>query len=547
MEETLEKVEIIKQNSNHLRGTIKEVLESDSDSFEEDDKQLLKFHGLYQQKWRGKELPKEQQGHSFMIRGRIPGGRLTSEQYSVWDALGDKYGGGALRLTTRQSVQLHGLLKGSLKDIMKQLYKISLSSMGACGDVVRNVTQAVNFTGSKEIHKLDEIANLLSDHFKYKSRSYPEIWLDEEKLDIIEEEPIYKDAYLPRKFKIAVTLTGNNSVDIYTNDMGFAATIGKNGEIEGYFVFAGGGLGMTHNKAATFPRKADCLGWIEAKDLIPVAEGIVTAHRDYGDRTNRKHARLKYVLADKGVDWFRAEVEKRANIKFINKELPEWNTPNYLGWHTSTDGTLSLGFHTLAGRIKDTPEKSLKSALKEIISNYKLSVQITADQDLILIGIQPSDKEKILKRLNELHVNPESPSPLFNRALACPALPTCALALTESERFLPDVLKEFKVLLDKYDLMNKAPVIRMTGCPNGCARPYAAEIGLVGQQNGGKYAIYLGGDKEGTKMGSRIADKKTIPEIVTLFDPIFKKWKEEGKEDEYLGDFVERVGVSSFE
>lgn len=541
----LEKVEIIKQNSNNLRGTIKEVLESDATSFEEEDKQLLKFHGLYQQKWRDKNLPPEKKVHSFMIRGRIPGGRLTSEQYLAWDELGDKYGGEAMRLTTRQSIQLHGLLKGSLKDIMRTLVRISLSSMGACGDVVRNVTQAVNFSGSDEIHKLDEVASLLSDHFKYKSNAYPEIWLDEEKLDDPEEESVYGISYLPRKFKIAVTLAGNNSVDIYTNDMGFAATLDDKGEIDGYFVFAGGGLGMTHNKPATFPRKADCLGWVEAKHLIAVAEGIVTSHRDYGDRTNRKHARLKYVLADKGVDWFRAEVEKRANVKFENKVLPNWNTPSYLGWHESKDGSLSLGFHILAGRIKDVDGKPLKTALREIIRDYNLSVQITPDQDLILMGIKAADKEKILNRLNELNVNPDSPSPLFNRSLACPALPTCALALTESERFLPDVLKEMQTLLDKYELMYKAPVIRMTGCPNGCARPYSAEIGIVGQQNGGKYAVYIGGDKEGTRIGTRIADKKTIPEIGSMFDTIFQKWKEDGNKEEHLGDFVARVGVET--
>lgn len=541
--------EIIKEKSNHLRGGLAEGLrDTTTEGFAEPEKQILKFHGIYQQKDRDKTRDEAgelvQKPHTFMLRGRIPGGHLTSEQYLVWDTLGDQFGGGSLRLTTRQSVQLHGLLKGDLKSVVQKIDEIRLSSIGACGDVVRNVTQAVNPWGNAELHQLDSVASLLSDHFKYKTNAYTEIWLDGEQINKEEEDPIYGKTYLPRKFKIAVTLAGNNSVDIYTNDMAFAATLNDDKQIDGYFVFAGGGLGMTHNKADTFPRKADLLGWIPESALLPVAEGIVTSHRDYGDRKNRKHARLKYVLADKGVEWFRAEVEKRAGIEFSKRELPEWNTPSYLGWIEREDGTLSLGFHTLAGRIKDFPGKPLKSALREIISQYELDVQVTADQDLILLGIQASDKEAIGYRLAELNIDPFTPSALYDKALACPALPTCPLAISESERVFPGLLLEIQASLEKFGLSSKAPVVRMTGCPNGCARPYSAEIGIVGQQAGNKYTVFLGGNHEGTELGEAFCTKTPLEEIPQKLELVFQSWKDNGTESERLGEYLSRVGLN---
>nr|WP_279575741.1 NADPH-dependent assimilatory sulfite reductase hemoprotein subunit [Leptospira noguchii] len=548
----LSPVEDIKLNSNNLRGKIAEGLDQNIDTYEEDEKQLLKFHGLYQQKDRDRK--KDENGNdieaptSFMIRGRIPGGRLTSEQYLIWDELGDKFGGGAIRLTTRQSVQLHTLRIFHLRDVMKAIHEVNLSSMGACGDVVRNVTQAVNPLGKKELQLLDGVSQILSDHFKYKTNAYAEVWLGDKQLNKDEEDPIYGKTYLPRKFKIAVTLAGNNTVDIYANDMGFAATLSSDGsKIDGYFVFAGGGFGMTHNKPETFARAASLLGWIPENALIPVAEAIVTAHRDFGDRTNRKHARLKYVLADKGVEWFQSEIESRSNVKLDkDKPLPNWETPSYLGWKEREDGTLSLGFHTLAGRIKDFPGKPLKSALKEIIGTYKLPVQITADQDLILMGIQKSDQEKIERRLEELNVSWKSPSRLYDRALACPALPTCALALTESERSFPEILNGIQKVLDKLGLSDRAPVVRMTGCPNGCARPYSAEVGIVGQQAGGKYSLFFGADSEGTKVGEYVAKKVALADIPAQLEKAFVLWKNEGDSDEKFGDFVNRFPLERF-
>lgn len=551
-QQELSEVEHIKTASRGLRGKIGEAIESNAEGFEEDDKQLIKFHGMYQQKDRDRR--KDENGDfienptSFMIRGRIPGGRLSSEQYLVWDELGDSFGGGALRLTTRQSIQMHTIRLVDLRPIMQAVNKVNLSTMGACGDVVRNVTQAINPTGTKELAQLDSVAQLISDHFKYKSRAYAELWLGEKQLNVEEEvDPIYGKTYLPRKFKIAVTLAGNNTVDLYSNDMGFAGTVDGSGNIDGYFVFAGGGFGMTHNKAETYPRAADLLGWIPAKDLISVAEGIVTSHRDFGDRTNRKHARLKYVLAEKGVEWFRSEVERRSGAKFdIQRSLPKWETPNYLGWTERTDGTLSFGVHTLSGRIKNFPDRPLKTALKDVISTFKPTVQVTADQDLILMGIKKEDRQKVEDLLKKYNIDPTSPKPLYDRALACPALPTCGLALTESERSFPQLLESIQKVIDKLDLNDRAPIVRMTGCPNGCARPYSAEVGIVGQQAGGKYSLFFGGNPEGTKVGAYVAKKVAFADISVQLEKAFEIWKKEGKENERFGDFVGRHPLEKF-
>jgi sulfite reductase beta subunit-like hemoprotein len=419
-------VEHIKQQSKHLRGTIEEGLFSEESGFGKEDIQLIKFHGIYQQK--NRDLPKEQAFHSFMLRGRIPGGRLTAGQYLGWDLLANEYGNGSLRITTRQALQLHGILKGNLQATLQSIHKLSLTTLGACGDVVRNVTQSVNPWGRKDLAQLDDLAQTMSDHFKFTSNSYAELWLNGEKVDWqTEQDPIYKEQYLPRKFKIGVTLAGHNDIDLYTNCLGLAATINENQEIDGAFVFAGGGMGMTHNKPDTFPRAADLLGWVPQEHILTVAQSIVEIHRDWGDRTNRKHSRLKYVLAEKGVEWFKKEVEQRSDVILDNRPLPAWNTQSYLGWHEQVNGKLALGMHILSGRIVDTPAAKLKSALRAILEAYHFNVQLTADQDLILLNIEPNLKGVIEEIFADHDVQFTSPDELRNRALACPALPTCTL------------------------------------------------------------------------------------------------------------------------
>ncbi len=537
-------VEIIKENSKGLLGTIAQGLADGTDKFGEDDKQLLKFHGIYQQKDRDKRPEGEgEKLHSFMLRGRIPGGHLTADQYLAWDYLGERFGGGALRLTTRQSIQLHGLLKRDLKAVMREIHRVGLTSVGACGDVVRNVTEAINVSGSQLYAQLPHYSVMLSDYFKFESTSYVEIWLDDVQQNPVVEERLYGKTYLPRKFKIAVTMAGDNSIDVYTNDLAFAATH-ANGKIDGFFVFAGGGLGMTHNKPETFPRAADLLGHIAAEDILPFATAVVTAHRDYGDRTERKHARLKYVLADKGVEWFRAEVERRAGKKFATtRPLPAWKTPEYHGFIRKADGRYNFGLYIMNGRIKDIPGYRLKTAIQIAVARVRMDVQVTPDQDLIFLNMDEKQRLELLHILKAHGINTNRPNALYRRALACVSLPTCALALTESERYFPHVMRDINKIVERHGLMDRAPLVRMTGCPNGCARPYSAEIGIVGQQNGGKYAIFLGGNHAGTRVGEAVLQKIQMNEFPLYFDRAFSCWKSESKAGERFGDFVNRVGL----
>jgi sulfite reductase beta subunit-like hemoprotein len=537
-------IEEIKRHSDQLRGYIALTLENpEVDGFYESDQALIKFHGFYQQKNREKNSDGSAAGNSFMVRGRIPGGRVTAEQYLAWDDLADLYGGGSLRLTTRQSVQLHGIVKDDLRPVLKAIHDMNFTTNGACGDVVRNVTQAVNPKGLADLALLDQPADLLSEHFQFKSSAWTEIWLGEKRLPVPgdEQEPIYGKTYLPRKFKFALTIEGDNGIDLYTNDMGLVATI-RNGVLEGYFVFAGGGMGMTHNKPETYPRIADLVGWIPADKLIATAEAVVGVHRDFGDRTNRKHARLKYVIQEQGLAWFRSEVEKRQGFSFTEKPLPPWNTPSYLGWHERVDGTWALGVHILSGRIIDSAQTKLKTALRNVVRNFKPSVQFTADQDLILLGISPNNKNAVELLLHESGYAWQSESKLHDRALACVSLPTCPLALAEAERALPELLHAIDAKLEQYGLKSRAPLIRMTGCPNGCARPYSAEIGIVGQLPN-KYAIFLGGSPNGDRLAHLWVQKIPSEAIADTLDPLFALWKNTGSENESFGDFIQRMGT----
>jgi len=539
------KMEILKEESRGLRGTLYEEINSDTVRFTGGAENLLKFHGMYQYKDRDKKKPGEEstgpKPFTMMIRGRIPGGRLSWQQWLAWDSIASRFANSGLRITTRQSLQLHGILKGQVKPVLKEIHDALSSTTGACGDVVRNVTQSVNPWGDPRLSQLDEPATLLSTHFEVASNAYFEVFLDGE--PVIEEkpDPIYGQAYLPRKFKIGITEVGNNSIDIYTQDLGLAATFDRNDQLEGYFVFVGGGMGMTHSDKDTHPRLADLLGWIPKSALIAVSEGVVTTQRDYGNRENRTFARLKYLLDARGVAWFKGEVERRAQLSFEDRPLPPWKTPNHLGWVETRDGTLALGFHTLSGRLIDG-ERPLKSALRHIIEQYQLDVQLTAEQDLILHGIKPEDKRTIETYLDTQGLNPLSPRKLYDHALTCVALPTCVKALAESERVGPTVFGQIQEILDRYQLNAKAPVVRITGCPNGCARPYSAEIGIVGQMPG-QYAIFLGGEPEGQRLAFKIKDKVKSDELPILFDKIISVWKAEGESDEYLGDFAQRVGA----
>lgn len=547
MSETkLSAMEQLKLESKGLRGTIAEELQSEKPRFSNQADNLMKFHGMYQQKNRDRRKPEEKhlgpKPFTVMVRGRIPGGRLNRAQWLIWDDLADQYSDNGLRLTTRQSIQVHGVLKNNVKETIKQINETLQSTMGACGDVVRNVTQSVNPWGRKDLAALDQVADLLSSHFEVKSNAYYEIFLDDKKV-VDETDKIYGDRYLPRKFKIGVTKVGNNNIDLYTHDLAFAATFNSNQEIDGYFVFVGGGMGQSHNDPETYPRLADNLGWIPAESLIPVAEAVVTTQRDFGNRDTRSLARLKYTIAHRGVEWFKGEIESRSAIKFEDKELPEWETPNYLGWHDQENGKKSFGLHLLSGRIVDHGETKLKTAIKDVITQFASHVQVSPEQDLILEDIEPEDVAKVEGIFDSYGIHPYSPHSLLNRAVTCVALPTCVKALAESERVGEDLFSSIAKLVDKHGKSETPPTVRITGCPNGCARPYAAEIGLVGQLPG-KYAVYLGGDAQGTRLNKQIAEKKTVPEILDLLDNAFAAWAKDSRTGESFGDFSHRVEYS---
>jgi sulfite reductase (NADPH) hemoprotein beta-component/sulfite reductase (ferredoxin) len=545
MSQEKSKIEILKEESRGLRGTLPEEINSDAARFTGSAENLLKFHGMYQYKDRDKKKPGEEsvgpKPFTMMVRGRIPGGRLSWKQWVAWDDIASKYAVAGLRITTRQSLQLHGVLKQNVKPVLQEIHAALSSTTGACGDVVRNVVESVNPWGDPRLAQLNEPATLLSKHFTVASNAYFEIFLDGEPVIEEKEDRIYGKNYLPRKFKIGITAAGNNSIDIYAQDLGLAATFSHQGELDGYFVLVGGGMGMSHNDSETHPRLAELLGWIPKEALIPVAEAVVFTQRDYGNRENRTFARLKYLLDLRGLAWFKSEVEKVAQLKFEDRPLPAWKTPSYLGWVESRDGTLSLGFHTLSGRLIDG-DRPLKSALRHIIEKYQLDVQLSTEQDLILYGIKPQDKREIETWLDTQGLNPLSPRKLFDRALTCVALPTCMKALAESERVGPQVFGQIQELLDRYQLNDKAPTVRITGCPNGCARPYSAEIGIVGQMPG-LYAIFVGGEPEGQRLSFKIKDKVKTDDLPLVFDKLIGFWKAEGGRDEYLGDFVQRVGA----
>jgi len=532
---TASPIETLKAGSRHLRGGLAEELASPEPSFSKDAQTLVKFHGLYQQKDRfEKEKPPV-----LMLRGRIPGGRLSAAQYLAWDDLADRFGDGTLRLTSRQSIELHGVLKGDLKATLQGLHSALQTTKGACGDVVRTVTQAPNPWLRPDLAQLDAVVDRLAAHFQAVSNAYAEIWLDGERVNPEQEqERLFGATYLPRKFKFSVTVAGENLVDLYTNDVGLAATFGADGILDGFFVVAGGGMGMTHGDDTTFPRVADLLGWIPEATAIPVAEAIVGVHRDEGNREDRKRARLKYVIARKGMPWFKAEVETRARIRFEDRPLPPWRTSPVLGWLERSDGTLALGLSIKSGRIGGR----LKEAVKDVVSTFQTAVQLSPDQDLILLGLRLEDQGAV-EALFLTHGQPlEATDPLATRAMACVALPLCGLALIDAERVLPDRLGDIRAALTRQGLAGRSLLFRMTGCANGCARPYTAELALVGQ-TGKSYALFVGGDPEGTRLAFPVAHKVTVEAFPAALDHLFSAWAQEGQPGEAFGDFAARVGA----
>jgi len=530
MTSKLSAVEGIKADSRFLRGHLAEELENPEPGFSPEGEQLIKLHGFYVQRDREhKERPP-----TVMGRGRIAGGRLSAEQYLVWDALADEFGDGTLRITTRQCLELHGVTKKDMKPVIQALHRVGVTTQGACGDVVRNVTQAVNPLGRADLALLDGVADRLSCHFLSRANAYPELWLEARAQDpATESEPLMGSSYLPRKFKIALTLAGENPVDLFSNDLGLAATLDGAGHLEGFFVFVGGGQSMAFGNPATFPQLAELLGWIPEAALLGVVEALVATFRDHGNRSDRKQARLKFLLWERGLAWIREEVSNRAGARFETRPLPPWYSGPCLGWHRRVDGTWALGLSLLSGRIAG----ALKASLRALLQAFPVPTQLTTDQDLILLGIPDQDRSQAETLLAGVELRP---SPLRQRALACVALPLCSLAITEAERVLPEVLSELEALLEHHGLADRAPVFRLTGCPNGCARPHTAELALIGQGIG-KYALYVGGSPGGDRLAFRLAERVPRAELGATLEPLFVRWSQEGEPGEAFGDFANRT------
>ncbi len=537
----------IKSASNFLRGTIaQDLLDTSTGAISEDNGQLTKFHGLYLQDDRDlrKERTKlkQEKAYGFMLRVRLPGGQCTPQQWLVLDDIADKLANHSLRLTTRQTFQFHGVLKGNLRPLIKGLDKVLLDSIAACGDVNRNVMAAPNPERSAIHQKVYGHARAWSEYALPHTRAYHEIWIDDQLVagGEPEVEPLYGATYLPRKFKTGFAIPPSNDIDVFSQDLGFIAIV-ENEQLVGYNVVVGGGMGMSHGNAETYPRLADLLGFITPDQVIALGTAVLTTQRDFGDRTNRKHARLKYTIADRGLVWFKEEVEKRAGFTLGAIRRFEFTTiQDPHGWHEGVDGTSFYGLHILSGRIKDIPGWKMKTALREIARVHTGDFRLTASQNLIISGVTAIQKPVIDAVLARHGLTKENvQSGLRLNSLSCVALPTCGLALAESERMLPELIEKFETVLDEAGLRHDAISLRVTGCPNGCCRPYLAEIGYVGKAPG-KYALYLGAKYNGTRLNKLFRQSVTVDESLTLLAPIIKRYALERTTGEEFGDFCTR-------
>lgn len=547
----LAEVEHVKAKSNLLRGTLAESLvDPVTGSLATPDTQLLKFHGSYQQDDRDlreeRRLQKLEPDYSFMIRTRLPGGVCTPAQWLALDALTQKYANGTLRLTTRQAFQLHGVIKTDLKKTMAGINAALLDTLAACGDVNRNVMCNPNPVDSRVHEEVFRWTVRLSEHLLPKTRAYYEIWLDKEKVAGGEEEPILGPTYLPRKFKVAVAVPPINDVDVFSQDLGFIAIL--DGErLAGFNVVVGGGMGATHGEAATFPRLADLIGFIPPEQLLTVAENVVKVQRDFGDRTNRKHARLKYTIEDRGIAWFVSELESRLGFSLQPaRPFTFEHNGDLFGWRQGHDGRWHLTLRLESGRVADQPGAPLLTGLREIARIHKGDFRLTPNQNLIIAGIAPEARPEI-EALVEAHGLDgfRRSSPLRLNALACVALPTCGLAMAEAERYLPRVVGLLEERLVAHGLQDEKILLRITGCPNGCARPYLAEIALVGKAPG-RYNLYLGGDVRGQRLNRLYRENIDEAGVIGALEPLFASYARERQPGEGFGDFTVRAGhVSS--
>lgn len=577
----LPKVEGIKLRSNYLKDPLKEDLKNDEIFVSPDAVVVLKYHGSYMQDNREKRQKGKEKEYSFMLRLKSPGGEIPSTLYLKLDDLADKFGQGDLRATTRQAWQLHGILKGDLKTVISTIMEAGSSTVGACGDVSRNVMCTPAPKTSPQYEYARQYAKVFADLFKPQSTAFSELWLGDEKVaeleywskelkdsgfDIQKEmrhdnghgiltsdpvEPLYGQRYLPRKFKMAITVPGDNSLDIYTNDIGLVVITSETGELLGFNVMVGGGMGRTHNKESTFARVADHLGFVAKDDVMELCKAILAAQRDHGNREVRPNARMKYLVHEQGIDKFRSLVETYFGKKIDPwVPLPPWKFLDWMGWHEQGDGKYFLGVNIEQGRVRDyggdvqqsLREVKVKSALKKLVEEFQLDMVLTPTQSIILKNISEDQKQKIDAILAEHNIRPrDDVDTLTLSSMACPALPLCGLAVTEAERRMPDWIEKMNALLVKTGLGGESIIMRMTGCPNGCARPYMAELALVGD-GPDSYQLWVGGTQGLTALGFPLHNRVKWNDMDKTIEPLLLHWKHNRNANEGFGDFCSRVG-----
>ena len=549
LSEKLDELEHIKYRSNYLRGSIQEGLDDEiTGAIANDDTKLLKFHGSYMQDDRDirdeRRRQKLEPAYSFMIRVRVPGGTATADQWIAMDDISDQYANGTIKLTTRQAFQFHGILKRNLKSSMQSIHQAVMDSLAACGDVNRNVMCNPNPYQS-DVHKeVDTLASQISDHLSPRTGAYHEIWLDGEKVvDTKEEvEPMYGKTYLPRKFKIGIAVPPSNDIDVYSQDIGLISII-EDDKLVGLNVTVGGGMGMKHGNTDTYPQVGRLLGYIDKDKAVEVSEAILTIQRDYGNRTNRLNARFKYTVDKYGVDWIRNELNNRLGweIEEVKPFEFEHNGDRY-GW-TQGSGKWHFTLFVQNGRVKDTKDYQLKTALRKIAEIHDGDLRLTPNQNLIIANVDESNKDNIQKIIDEYGITDgEHYTGLRRNSMACVAFPTCGLAMAESERYLPTLINKIEGLLDEAGLNEEEITIRMTGCPNGCARPALAEIAFIGKAPG-KYNMYLGGGFAGDRLNKLFKENIGEDEILESLKPILIQYGKEKDEGEHFGDFVIRKDI----
>ncbi len=542
--------ERLKSESNFLRGTIVEDLQDRmTGGFTSDNFQLIRVHGMYQQDDRDIRAERQKQKleplHNVMLRARLPGGIITPKQWLAIDTFAEDHTSyGSIRLTTRQTFQFHGVLKPNIKLMHQTLDDIGLDSIATAGDVNRNVLCTPNPIESEVHQEAYEWAKKLSEHLLPKSRAYAEIWLDAEKLATTDEEPILGSTYLPRKFKTTVVIPPQNDIDLHANDLNFIA-ISENGKLIGFNVLVGGGLAMTHGDKSTYPRRADDFGFIRAEDTLAVAEAVVTTQRDWGNRVNRKNAKTKYTLDRVGIDTFKAEVEKRAEVTFSDSRPYEFTgRGDRFGWVEGIDGKHHLTLFIENGRLLDFPDKPLKTGVAEMAKIHQGDFRMTANQNLIVAGVAEQDKAAIESIARSHGLLNDDVTPQRQNSMACVAFPTCPLAMAEAERYLPGLVTSVEGILAKNGLIDDFIILRVTGCPNGCGRAMLAEIGFVGK-GPGKYNMYLGGNQSGTRIPKLYKENVDEDMLLSEIDMLVARWANERTENEAFGDFTIRAGIVS--